>query len=814
MNNASSLSMSTENAARQECALCRHAVGDYSHRTEEQGLYFCCKGCQVVYHILQVQSALEDFKNHPVYQQALRAGLITNPNLHFLKPEEEKIPEEDFQKLHLTIQDLWCPSCAEVIHFILLKEKGVRQCIVDYSTDLAIIQYTERLISKEKIIRLIQQLGYHPQHLQDPRQTNIQQTLTLRFIIAAFFSLNIMMFAYPIYSTYFDEGNAEGYAQLFAWLSLVGALPVIFYSAWPIWRRFYTGWKVRRWGMETLVCISVIAATGLSFYELWRGSPYVYFDSMTVIIMFVLLGKMIESRAKFSAKDALVKLSLALPRRGRKRLVTGESLFIPIKDFQPGDHLIVHLGEKIVLDGVVLEGAGICDESLMTGESLPVTKEIGANVLAGTLLQQGNLIVRVTSSLEETALQRIIDMVGKDLEYKSRYVRAVDQIVKWFVPFVVSLAVITGIGCWVWEVSDGGQSVIQTAMIRAISVLLISCPCAIGIAVPLVESCILNVLAKSGIIVRNRGCLSFLGKETLFIFDKTGTVTEGQFEVKQGLEKLTFEEKEALKGLTQQSLHPIAFAIHKALLLPTPSFEKIEEVVGKGLQGKWKGETYFLGSYEFLQQEKIVFKEHPIEEVASILTTVYFAREGTCLTSIILGDQIRPGVREFIHLLGSTKTLLVSGDASDPVEKVAKSCQIQEWHARCHPLQKRELVDSLKQKGEVIAMIGDGMNDAPALTAAHVGIAVISASDISTQVSDLLMTTPHFHALSILRCVAVKGRKIIKQNLFWAFFYNFIGLGLAVTGMLTPLFAAIAMVMSSLIVLLNAQRISATIKIK
>ena len=271
---------------------------------------------------------------------------------------------------------------------------------------------------------------------------------------------------------------------------------------------------------------------------------------------------------------------------------------------------------------------------------------------------------------------------------------------------------------------------------------------------------------------------------------------------------MTFEDKKALKGLVAQSLHPIAVALDGALLCLASSFEKVEEIVGKGIQGILQGKAYSLGSSAFLVQQGIALPMQEAEGSSSILTTVYFAKEGICLSALVLGDQIRPGVQEFIRFLFPIKTLLVSGDAPSPVAKVAHACQIQEWHAGYHPLQKKDLIEKLRGEGEIIAMLGDGMNDAPALTAAHIGIAVVSASDISVQVSDLLLTTNSFQGLSILRQVAIKGQKIVKQNLFWAFFYNCVGLGLAVTGMLTPLFAAFAMVASSLIVLFNAQRIS------
>lgn len=278
-----------------------------------------------------------------------------------------------------------------------------------------------------------------------------------------------------------------------------------------------------------------------------------------------------------------------------------------------------------------------------------------------------------------------------------------------------------------------------------------------------------------------------------------------------GLDSLTFDEKRALKGLVAQSIHPIAIALQTDLLCPPSPFDAIEEIVGRGIQGTLQGKKYYLGSDQFFAQHGIDLPLQAVENPSSILTTVYFAKEGQYLTTIALGDQLKPGIQEFIHQLFPTKTLLVSGDGEAPVAKVAQICQIQEWRSGYHPLQKQALVDQLKKEGEIIAMFGDGVNDAPALTAAHIGIAVVSASDISIQVSDLLLTTNHFQSLSFLRQIALKGQRIIKQNLFWAFFYNCLGLALAVAGLLTPLFAAFAMVISSLIVLLNAQRISKAI---
>jgi heavy metal translocating P-type ATPase len=785
------------------CTLCQAPINQLSYRDQEDQL-FCCEGCQTVYQILKVKDALDNVHEHPLYQQAVLSGLITQP---FTAASIDPELVHENQKIALVIRDMWCPSCAQLIVLLLSKEKGIHHCVVDYATDLAIIEYAPRHISKDRIIRLIKQLGYSPSSLEDPRHQAISRTLLLRFIVAAFFSLNVMMFAYPLYAAYF-EGDPEGYNSLFIWLSLIGSIPVLTYSASPIWRRCWNGLKTGLWGMELLVCLGVTAATGLSLYEMSQGSSFVYFDSMTVIIVFVLLGKIMESRAKFSAKDALVQLSWALPRRGRKKDGKGIEAFVSIKEFVRGDLLVTKMGEKIVLDGQVMAGEGRCDESLMTGEARPIVKTKGSLVLAGSFLQQGHLTIRVTSSAEESALQKIVQMIEQNIEHKSPDKRIIDSIIRWFIPLVICLA-FTIIGlCWIFSIADPGKTVMQTAITRAVAVLLISCPCAIGIAVPLAEAQILNALAKIGIIVRNRSALQFVGRETQFVFDKTGTVTEGKFIVRTGLSDLTNEEQIDLKSLVHYSNHPIAWAIAQMLDCAHLTLDTWEEKVGKGMRGQNGSTTLILGSAAFLAEEGIFCPADQSKDFSEIKTKVYFAKNGCYLTTLTLGDQLRPGIHSFIQALKPVNCSLVSGDASGATQRVAQLCQFDQWIAGYSPLQKREFINQLKQKGEIVAMLGDGINDAPALTASHLGIATISATEMSIQVSDILLTTPHFQALLHLRTIVLEGRKIINQNLFWAFFYNCVGIGLAMAGWLSPLFAACAMVLSSLIVLFNSQRIT------
>jgi len=783
----------------ESCCLCQLKLP--KHPILEGPLRFCCNGCQVVYSILSVKGETSNYQTNPLFHQALRFGLISNPLLlEQLRSKTSSLQDLEFQKVHFEIGDMWCPSCAEVIRLVLMQEKGIKNCVVDYATDLASVEFSPRLMSKTHIFDLIKSLGYQPHCFEDSRTRTVSRSLYLRFIVAAFCSLNVMMFAYPIYAAYF-EGDQQGMGDLFAWVSFFAALPVVTYASWPIFRRFFSGFSVGLFGMEALVVIGVGAGFGLSTYELIQGGTRVYFDSICVIITFILLGKIIESRAKFSVKDSLFRLNRSLPKRGRKLLEDGTHIYLPAKELKIGDRLQVLMGETIVLDGVVVQGEGSCNESLMTGEPMLIPKAIGSKVLSGSLLQQGNIVLEITALQTESTLHRIVEMIEQDIGRKTTYVRAADSLVRWFVPIVLIVAVFSGVYAWFFADSN-----LEASILRAVTVLLISCPCALGIAAPLAESYLINGLTSLGAIVRNRGALQFLGKEDWFVFDKTGTITEGRFKVISGMEQLSQYELSLLYGLAVKSNHPIAAAIAASNPGNEISFDKVEEVAGKGLRGSLNQQIYLLGSAKFLEEHGLKIPIEDGKEHSSITTTVYFSGNGFPV-KLVLGDCLRSYSVETIKELGSAKTLLLSGDGEKSVKYVANACGISQFLSQATPLDKREKIVQLKDNGQIVCMVGDGINDAPALTAAHVGISVLSASDISIQVSDILLTTDRLEVIPKLRKLSVKGRRIIYQNLFWAFFYNVIGIGLAASGLLSPIFAAFAMVASSLIVLFNAQRL-------
>lgn len=761
----------------------------------DNGSSFCCHGCHAVFQILSVKNALNGYQDHPVFKQALQAGLISNPFLvEEIHKRSEAAPSDHKVKLHVEIGDMWCPSCAEFIRLVLLQEKGVVKAVVDYSTDLASFEYSPFQTCKERIMMRIKEIGYTCSTLDTPEQRSVSFALYLRFIIAAFLSLNVMMFAYPIYASYF-EFDEQGYGLLFSWFSFAASLPVATYCAWPIYRRAWSAALVGIIGMEALVTIGVLSAFIFSSYDLLRGGTQVYFDSMTVVVVFVLLGKIIESKAKFSAKSSLILLHKGLPKKGRKLSADGRWSFTPLKDIHRGDYIQVVMGEKFVLDGIVRKGGGVCDESLMTGEPMPVIKDVGDHVLAGSILLNGCVEVEVEGCHEKTVLTRILDMVESDIGHKSAYVRAVDPWARAFVPFVLITA---GLVFFFWLPFNP-----ETAITRMMAVLLISCPCAIGVAAPLAESHFIHALMNLGAVVRNRGVLRFLGKETAFVFDKTGTITHGAFTVFSGLDFLKINDKRILKAMTMQSMHPISKAIASKLICHPAKMEKIEECVGKGIKGVDGGIFYLLGSRSFLLQNGVA-----VDAVNSLMTTVFFAQNQTVLASIHLGDQLRSDAIQTISALRPVKQILLSGDAKSAVENIGRLCGFDRWFSEVSPLQKREVIESLKAAGEIVCVLGDGINDAPALTSAHIGISVMSATDISIQVSDIFLTTDRLDILPKMTVLAKKAHRIIRQNLFWAFFYNAIGILLAAAGVLSPIFAAGAMVASNFIVIFNAQRLS------
>lgn len=746
------------------CTLC----GEKGSHSLQDGLHrFCCFGCRTVWHLLSSRGALENYREHPVFIQAVQSGLISNP---FLKVEPQEAEER--KRVPFEVSEMWCPSCAEVIELLVKMEKGVLSCKVDYTTDLAMVEYDPRKISSEEIFKFISQLGYHPTSIENILNKKVDRSLYIKFFVASFAALNVMMFSYPLYATYFNY-EIEGFGPLLGWLSFGFSLPVMFYCASGIWSRFYHSLRTGLYGMESLVIIGILSSFMLSVVNLLKGNTEVYFDTLTVIVTFILLGKIIESKAKLSAKESFYQLSRSLPQRARR-----EGIFVSLKEISAGDLIEVVAGERVPLDGEITQGEALFNEASRTGESIPILKQTGDKVESGGIVVTGRLFVKVAGG--DSALKKMVEACLINLDHKSKYVRALDPIVRAFVPFVLLLAAL------VYFFTGSFENTLAT--------LLISCPCAIGIAAPLVEARWIHIYAHLGAIVRNRGALFSLSQATQWVFDKTGTLTYGNLKI-EGLEKLNQFQQSALKGLASLSRHPVSLSCALALdEVEARLFSQVYETEGGGI----KGDNYLLGSANYLRSH---FVEVPLEDDQQ--SEVWFW-DGSEAHSLKLHDTVRTDAKE--SLQDFPATFLLSGDKESIVARLCQQLNIKNWRSQVTPLGKKEVIKELKEKSKVV-FVGDGLNDAPALTEADVGIAVVSSSGLAEAASDILLTTSSLSILSQLYEVALLGKKLIYQNLFWAFIYNLVGLVLATLGLLTPLFAAFAMTASSLIVILNSMRL-------
>ncbi len=758
---------------------------------------FCCSGCLVVFQILLSLGINTPSMDHPIILRAIEAGLISNPDS---LGEKERLKGEK-KKIYFQIDNLFCSACGVAITILLEKERGVLSCYVDYLTDLAAIEYLPILIGKEEIFKKIEQLGYLPKPIVSNAE---KQKGRSRFFVAGFLSMNLMMLAVPLYVEAFGI-LTEGYEKVLGWLSCSLSFPLLLYCGAPLWKRCWVHLKAGLFGMEGLVFLGTFSSFFFSLLMLIEGKIFsLYFDSMGMLLFLVLFGKELEKKAKISAKEKLFCITKTLPRSARLCLEENIEKFVPLEEIQAGDKIKVRSGEKIPLDGEVLFGEGACDESLMTGESLPRIKQTKDPVIGGSLLKRGELTILVTKTVNETFLHQVIELIEAQLGQKKRRYPLVDKFSSLFVPALLLLAL--GAFFALLAAGEGGEA----AFARALTICLISCPCAIGLAVPMSEAFLIANLAKLKVIVRNRAALAFLGKESVYVFDKTGTVTHGDFKLKMDGKPLLIEERGIIKTLALASRHPIACALSFAITEPPLLLSEVEEIPSRGMRGIYQGGEVLLGSSSFLKERGVdLIEERGPEQIGTLL---YFAMHGKCITTLILEDRLRSRMKKMLLRLKGVKTLLLSGDIEESVKKVSEKCGFESYQAALSPLEKAEVIAAFQAEGAVVAMVGDGVNDGPALSAANIGISTRGALDLAIHASDLIMTGRDLSRIPLIRMIGAQTNRIIKQNLIWAFGYNTLAVTLALFGKLTPLLAVFAMSSSSLITLLNTLRIKLPFK--
>ncbi len=707
------------------------------------------------------------------------------------------------QHAELQITGMHCASCSSRLEKALNQLPDVN-AVVNIATEKASITFNPERIDIPALIEAVRSTGFDGHPMRDfalekeARQKIYRQELTQFFIAVAltmplFVEMVLMMLGI--------------HAMLPLWLQWLLATPVQFWAG----SRFYHGaWSALKSGgsnMDVLVALGTSAAYFMSCAViLLKLDQPVYFEASAMLITLVLMGKLLEARAKGKASAALEALINLQPKQAHVER-NGAVIDVSVNQLRPEEVFIVRPGESIPVDGKVLEGASSVDEAMLTGESLPQAKQAGDSIYAATVNQSGVLRCSAVAVGSRTQLAAIIRLVEQAQGSKAPIQKLADQISAIFVPVVLVLAVLT-FAIWFWLGSG-----FATALINAVSVLVIACPCALGLATPTAVVVATGRAAHAGILVKDATALEQAHKLGILIVDKTGTLTEGKPAITNLLPAAGSNDEELLNiaaSLAQHSTHPLSRALleyaqtKQAQLSATDSYN---ELSGSGLSANMKGATYLLGSPAFITQSGIALDEAQIQSLQQQgKSVIAIAKNNTLLGTIAFADTLRASSRaavERLHNMG-IRVVMLSGDNTATAQAIATAAGIREFRAEVLPQDKAEHVQAYKKEGKLVGMVGDGINDAPALAAADVSFAMKSGSDIAIEAADI--TLMRNDLMSVVNAIDLSRAALskIRQNLFFAFGYNVLGIPLAMFGMLNPVIAGTAMALSSVSVVSNA----------
>ncbi|MCB4824853.1 heavy metal translocating P-type ATPase [Roseicella aerolata] len=718
-------------------------------------------------------------------------------------------------EVDIGIEGMSCASCVGRVERALRRVPGVMEAEVNLATERARVTAARSAVTIQQLVAAIQDTGYEaspverasaPSEETDAAAARSRREL-FRVVATAALSAPLLLGM---------AGHLFGaeWMMLPGWVQFALATPVQF---WLGWRFYVAGWKAARslsGNMDLLVALGTTAAWGLSVFELLTAhgdhAPALYFESSALIIAFVLLGKWLEARAKGQTASAIRALMDLRPDKARLRR-GGAEVEVPLAEVRVGDVVVVRPGERIPVDGRVVEGGGSVDESMLTGESLPVEKAPGAKVTGGSINTDGLLVVETTAIGAETTLARIVRLVEGAQASKAPIQRLVDRVSAVFVPVVLGIALVTFVG-W-WAVTGDATA----AILNAVAVMVIACPCALGLATPTAIMVGTGAAARHGILIKDAEALERAHAITTVAFDKTGTLTEGRPEVTD-VAPAYAEAAEVLRlaaALQAGSEHPLAAAVRRraeAEGIPQESAKDFRALAGRGVSGEVAGRSLILGNRRLLEENGLVGDAlAPVARdlEASGRTVSWLAETAPnrrALGLIAFGDSVKDSARDAVDRLHrqGIETVMLTGDGRGAAAVAARSLGIDRVVAEVLPEGKAEAVARLRGEGKVVAMVGDGVNDAPALAAADVGIAMATGTDVAMHTAGVTLMRGDPALVAGAIDVSRRTYRKIRQGLFWAFVYNLVGIPLAALGLLSPVVAGAAMALSSVSVVTNA----------
>ncbi|MCG7391555.1 cadmium-translocating P-type ATPase [Microvirga sp. ACRRW] len=705
--------------------------------------------------------------------------------------------------LDLAIEGIDCAACIDEIEGGLCRLPGIVDARLNYTTHRLSVQWQDGAIVPSAIVDELRGLGYraHPyqSRLVEEEETRRSQWLLRCLAVAGFASMNIMLLAVSVWSGNVTDITPET-RDFFHWLAAFIALPAVAYAGQPFFRSAISALKAKRTNMDVPISIGIMLALIMSVVETINHAENTYFDSVVMLLFFLLCGRYLDQAMRRRTRAVAGNLAALKAEVAHRIDDSGETILVPTAALNPGDRVLVRPGERIAVDGVVIAGHSELDESLVTGETVRRSALAGDAVYAGSMNYEGTLTLQVTAAGKGTLLDEVERLLENAAAAKSRYVQLADKVARAYAPVVHLTAALTAI---LWVVM--GSSV-HDAIITAVAVLIITCPCALALAVPVVQVVASGALFRSNVFLNSGDALERLASVDTIVFDKTGTLTLPEMRVANA-EAVRPDLLEAAARLALSSHHPLASAVAQEAKEHRP-YEEATEEVGQGVKAVVHGVEMRLGSPSFCGAADLA--TDAVGNDASV-SVIAFAR-GHERAVLLVRQALRPDAATTVKALRDLgiDCRILSGDRSEAVSPIAASLGIREWRGGAKPAEKIAAIEALKAEGRKVLMVGDGLNDAPALATADVSISPITAADITQAQADAVFLgdklSPVLDALAIAR----RARALMRQNLMIALVYNLIAVPLAFLGYVTPLVAALAMSGSSSLVTLNALRARST----
>ncbi len=787
---------------------CTHCHLEFNEEVliKDDGNYFCCNGCQGVYHLLN-EEGLDSFyekvgnvKLTPPTKQYEDSANFNSPAFY---DRFVKVNDDGLSEVSLIIEGIHCSACVWLNEKALHKMDGVIEANINFTNNKATIVWADGVVKLSGIIDMIRAIGYnaypYDSSIQELHANAQRKDYYLRMAVAIFASMNIMWIAVAQYAGYFT-GIAQDIKTTLNIAEGILATPVLFYSGWIFFRGAYFGLKNKTIGMDLLVATGALLTYIFSIYITVVEEGEAYFDSVSMIITFVLIGKFLEVLSKKNAADTLDIIGKNLPSEVNI-VKDGKIISCNLNDIVVGDMVVVSSGEKVLLDGEISKGSGSFDESNLTGESEPIYKSLGDNVVSGTTSIDADVHYRASKDFEHSTLSNLVALLESAINKKPKIEQMANRLSEYFSTAILSFAFITFCVWWVWPHS------FEISFMVGISVIVIACPCALALATPVATLVGLSLGAKKGILFKEAAQLETMAKIDVLVLDKTGTITVGKPEV---IKETIFKDfdKGVLYSLVKSSNHPVAVSISAFLLekhetLQESILDEYKQIPAAGISAIYEGNQLLGGNLKLLNDNNIEI------EYESINTVFYFTVGNEVVAIYELNDEIKENAKNLVQNLASRgiKTIMLTGDNEQTALRVSKAVSIDTYVFNQTPENKSEYINSLHKDGKTVVMVGDGVNDILALAQADIGIVMGSGSDIAVEVSDVVLLNDSLTSLEDAFKISRTTYGLIKQNLGISLVYNAITIPLAMAGYVIPLVAAISMSVSSLLVVGNSMRI-------